>query len=272
MWLRRAEDLISSTLSRSSSAALRRLHRRRRLAASVRKGVEQREPGRRLARWRRLFVIGCRWCGGGFRAWRARRRGRLGRCGVQRRLAAGGAGAARAGSGAISAMLPAAIRTPWLPSAKSNREQPQVASTPGAAPKPCSRSSRIAPLAGNRPASRAICRRCGSAGPKVFAGKRCGIGRAEHPRRRPDWPTGSACRRPTTAMRAGRSSRGPPAADRRPLAPEIPHHSSRLHDRPASKFGRQNRTAPRELTDRQYRKRGAAGPRPGRGPHAQSGG
>ena len=32
--------------------------------------------------------------------------------------------------------------------------------------------------------------------------------------RRPDWPTESACRRPTTAMRAGRSSRAPPAADR----------------------------------------------------------
>ena len=49
---------------------------------------------------------------------------------------------------------------------------------------------------------------------------------AEQPRRRPDWPTGSACRRPTTAMRAGRSSRAPPAADRVRLAPGIPLGSS----------------------------------------------
>ena len=48
-------------------------------------------------------------------------------------------------------------------------KQPQVASMPGAAPNPCKRSSRIAPFAGNRPASRAICRRCGSAGPKIFS-------------------------------------------------------------------------------------------------------
>src|SRR2546429_7335241 len=61
-------------------------------------------------------------------------------------------------------MLPAAIRTPWLPLGKSNREQPQVASPPGAAPNPCKRSSRMAPFASNRPASRAICRRCWSAG------------------------------------------------------------------------------------------------------------
>ena len=80
-------------------------------------------------------------------------------------------GCACAGRGAISAMLPAAIRTPWLPSGKSNREQPQVASPPGAAPNPCRRSSRMAPLASNRPASRATCRRCRSAGPKVFSAR-----------------------------------------------------------------------------------------------------
>ena len=33
--------------------------------------------------------------------------------------------------------------------------------------------------------------------------------------RRPDWPTGFVCRRPSTAMRAGGSSRRPPVADRR---------------------------------------------------------
>ena len=49
--------------------------------------------------------------------------------------------------------------------------------------------------------------------------------------RRPDWPTGSACRRSTTAMRAGRSSHAPPAADRRAPATGIPHYSSRRHDR-----------------------------------------
>jgi len=61
---------------------------------------------------------------------------------------------------------------------------------------------------------------------------------------RPHWPTGFACRRPSTAMRAGGLSRRPPVANGRPRTPEIPHHSSRLRDRPASKFGRQNRTAP----------------------------
>ena len=84
-----------------------------------------------------------------------------------------------AGRGAISAVLPAAIRMPWLPSGKSSREQPQVASMPGAAPNPCNRSSRIAPFASNRPASRAICRRCGSAGPKVFSASAAALGRAE---------------------------------------------------------------------------------------------
>jgi len=48
------------------------------------------------------------------------------------------------------------------------REQPQVANMPGVAPKPCNRSSRTAPFASRRPARRATCRRCGSAGPKVF--------------------------------------------------------------------------------------------------------
>ena len=42
--------------------------------------------------------------------------------------------------------------------------------------------------------------------------------RAARPRRtlarRPHWPTESACRRPTTAMRAGRSPHAPPGADR----------------------------------------------------------
>ena len=57
--------------------------------------------------------------------------------------------------------MPAAvIRMPWLPSGNSSREQAQVASMPGAAPKPRSRSSRTAPFGGRRPASRAICRRC----------------------------------------------------------------------------------------------------------------
>ena len=50
-------------------------------------------------------------------------------------------------------------------------KQPQVASMPGAAPNPCNRSSRMAPFASSRPASRAICRRCRSAGPKVFSAR-----------------------------------------------------------------------------------------------------
>ena len=49
--------------------------------------------------------------------------------------------------------------------------------------------------------------------------------------RRPDWPTGSACRRPTTAMPAARWSHAAPAADRRRLATGIPNYSSQRDDR-----------------------------------------
>ena len=73
----------------------------------------------------------------------------------------------------------AAIRMPWLPSANSSRAQPQVTSMPSAEPKPRSRSSRIAPLSGNLPASCATWRRCASAGPKRFLGEGRAIGRAE---------------------------------------------------------------------------------------------
>ena len=62
----------------------------------------------------------------------------------------------------------AAIRIPWLPSGKTSSAQEQVISLPSAAPKPRSRSSRIAPVGGSRPASCAICRRLVSAGPNVF--------------------------------------------------------------------------------------------------------
>ena len=61
-----------------------------------------------------------------------------------------------------------ATRMPWLPSAKSSRAQPQVTSAPRLAPKPRSRSSRIAPEIGSRLASCATWRRCGSAGPKIL--------------------------------------------------------------------------------------------------------
>ena len=84
----------------------------------------------------------------------------------------GGAGAAvRDGARGIMrlAVSVATISTPWLPSGKSSREQPQVMSMPGAAPKPRKRSIRMAPLAGNWLASRAAWRRCGSAGPKFLA-------------------------------------------------------------------------------------------------------
>ena len=120
------------------------------------------------------------------------------------------------------AVLPATIRMPWLPSGKSSREQPQVASMPGAAPKPCNRSSRTAPFAGRRPASRATCRRCGSAGPKSF-GERALLGRAEHAcadRIGPQDPRAVA--RPQPCGQA-RSSRAPPVADRRAPATGIPH-------------------------------------------------
>ena len=62
----------------------------------------------------------------------------------------------------------AVIRMPWLPSANSSRAQPQVASVPSAAPKPRSRSSRIAPEAGSLAESCATWRRCASAGPKIL--------------------------------------------------------------------------------------------------------
>ena len=54
--------------------------------------------------------------------------------------------------------------------------------------------------------------------------------------RRPDWPTESACRRSTTARRAGRWSHAPPVADRRRLATGIPHCSSQRHDRLARRL------------------------------------
>ena len=62
----------------------------------------------------------------------------------------------------------AVIRTPWLPSAKSNLALPQVTSVPSAEPKPRSGSSLIAPVGSSRLASCATCRRCGSAGPNVM--------------------------------------------------------------------------------------------------------
>ena len=110
----------------------------------------------------------------------------------------------------------------------------------------------------NRPESRAICRRCRSAGPKVFPASA-----AARPRQtagcRPDWPTGSGCRRRSTAMRAGGSWRRPPVADRSGQAPEIPHRSIANMDRPASEIGRQKADSVKRS---QYRKRGTAGPRP----------
>ena len=75
----------------------------------------------------------------------------------------------------------ATIRMPWLPSANSSRAQPQVMSVPSAAPKPRRRSSRIAPVGGSRWASCTTCRRCWSAGPKVFLGEARAVGRAEQP-------------------------------------------------------------------------------------------
>ncbi len=62
----------------------------------------------------------------------------------------------------------ATINTPSTPSAKSNRQQPQVISVPSGAPKPRRRSSRIAPLGGRRWARCATWRRRKSAGPKVL--------------------------------------------------------------------------------------------------------
>nr|CAE29580.1 conserved hypothetical protein [Rhodopseudomonas palustris CGA009] len=61
----------------------------------------------------------------------------------------------------------AAIRTPALPSAKPSRVQAQVTSAPSGAPKPRSRSSRVAPFGGSFAASWATWRRCGSAGRKL---------------------------------------------------------------------------------------------------------
>ena len=78
--------------------------------------------------------------------------------------------------------------------------------------------------------------------------------------RRPDWPTGSACRRRSTARRAGGSPHRPPIADRSRPATEIPHPSSQPHDRPASGSAAR---MPKALSDRYYRKPAAAGPRPG---------
>jgi hypothetical protein len=58
---------------------------------------------------------------------------------------------------------------PWLASAKLSRAQPQVTSRPSGAPKPRSRSSRIASEEGNFLARCAIWRRCESAGPKTLS-------------------------------------------------------------------------------------------------------
>ena len=232
------------------------------------KRIEQRKLGGRFARLCRLLIIGDR-CG----ATGCSTTGALG-CntgsdatgsgeGGSADAAAGcisSSGCACASRGVISAMLPAAIRTPWLPSGKSNREQPQVASPPGAAPNPCRRSSRMAPSASSRPASRATCRRCRSAGPKVFSARAAALAApnsAGAGRIGPQDPRAVGGPQPggQAARRIGRQSR-----IARAPATEIPHPSSQPLDRPASGSAARMPTA---LSDRYYRKPAAAGPRPG---------
>ena len=211
------------------------------------------------------LVIGSRLCGGGLRdEGRARRRGRLGRRGLQRRLAVGGGGAARAGSrGAISAMLPAAIRTPWLPSGKSNREA-------AAGRKPAGRRAKA--LQSLQPDG-AVCRQpaCEPRDlPPVpigrsedFFGKRCGIGGAEQPgagRIGPQDPRAVGRPQPggQGARRVGRQSR---IAEARHLKFRIIHRDHmtvRHQDRPP-----ECRQPKDSQANRYYRKPAAAGPRPG---------
>ncbi len=76
----------------------------------------------------------------------------------------------------------ATTRMPLPPSGNSSCEQAQVIKLPSAAPKPRRRSSRIAPLAGNREPSWAIWRRWVSAGPKVLANRSAALLGAEQSR------------------------------------------------------------------------------------------
>ena len=81
-------------------------------------------------------------------------------------------------------MRPAALldvtRMPWLPSGKSSREQPQVASMPGDAPKPRRRSSRIAPFCGSRSAELRDLSPVRIGRSEHLEREGCRIGRAEH--------------------------------------------------------------------------------------------
>ncbi len=102
---------------------------------------------------------------------------RLRRCGGRLRLAIGLASAPVAARSARCCQ--AAIRTPWLPLGKSNREQPQVASPPGAAPNPLQAlqpdgAVREQPACEPRDLPPVPVGR-----PEGFFGKGCGTGRAE---------------------------------------------------------------------------------------------
>ena len=136
-----------------------------------------------------------------------------------------------AGRGAISAMLPAAIRTPWLPSGKSNREAAAGRKPAGRRAKslqalqpdgavreqPACEPRDLPPVPVGRP--------------EGFFGKGCGAGRAEHAgagRIGPQDPLAVGGPQPggQAARRIGRQSR-----IARAPATEIPHPSSRPHDR-----------------------------------------
>ena len=97
---------------------------------------------------------------------------------------------------------------------------------------------------------------------KSFFGQRGGIGCAEQPGAGRIGPQDLfAVGRPQPCGQGTRSRR-PPVADRRPRAPEIPHHSSRLHDRPASISAVKNQTAPgnRSIASAKRQVHGPAGP------------
>ena len=143
------------------------------------KRIEQCKPGGRFARWRRRWSSAAD-CG----ATACSTTGALGCKTGSDRLGSDETAPTMwwlAASRRRTASAPVAARSARCCRRRSERrgchrenrtaKQPQVASPPGAAPNPCKRSSRMAPFAGNRLASRAICRRCRSAGPKVFSAR-----------------------------------------------------------------------------------------------------
>ena len=258
---------VSSTLSRSSSGGSFATRLRGRFV----KGVEQCKPGGRFARWRRRSVIGCRCV----RRWLARRRARsAARPARATRLPT----ASRCWS-AQAQPAPGAARSvrccrPRSERRDCHRENRTASSRRSQARRAPRQIPAIAPagwrrLPSNRLASRAICRRCRSAGPKVFSASAAA---SAAPNSRTPAGLAHRIRLPSAVhshagrglARVGRQSR-----IARARAPEIPHPSSQLHDRPASKSAAKNQTASRESSLSQAGS-GRSTARPG--PHVQSGG